>query len=98
MKTIRLSDGREYPGVLMVKRDAMNPRLWVGVHADPVGDGYVGTEGECSRQYYRTAKSATYALAKRFNVPRESIGIIRGYGWNDNAVQKAYDMQYGGKK
>jgi len=94
---INLSNGREYNGVLCVKRDTMRDDRWVGIWADPNGPGYVGTEGECSRSYFRTANAAAIVLAHRHNVYPKHVGVIRGYVWDkraDRVVVRACKAQY----
>lgn len=51
---------------LVVHRDIMNPRAWV--LSWDFGDMMsVGTEGECSRQYFRTAREGKRYAALRYN-------------------------------
>lgn len=77
-ETIRLSDGSEYRAVLIVQRDTMNPRAWVGFHANPENTCGVGTEGECSRQYFPTARAAVFNLSRRFGIEPGRIPVVRG--------------------
>lgn len=93
-RTIHLSSGKSYQGILIIHRDTMSPKLWVGSWANPDGIHSVGTEGQCSRKYFRTARNAVYTLARQYGIDPGTVPVMRGYQWNPNTVERGYRMQY----
>jgi len=51
---------------LYAMRDTMQPKYWRLVYAEPGETIYIGAEGECSKNLYRTGSEALYAGIRRY--------------------------------
>jgi hypothetical protein len=90
---INLSNGLSYDGVLMVDR-RFDYTGWVGVWGNRDGTGFVGTEGECSRKIFKTARACRRYLSAMSSIPESNIPIVRSNSTWDVVVERGYRLQY----